>query len=229
MIKNTTPNLKERKVVHRHMSWYCRGIRICVRHVHFCVISRCFSTPLHPPSSCSVSYIAMSGLRLTLRYNWETLRRNPFGEIAGSLGDLGTLLPIMTALTASGAISLTSTLLFSGLANILSGAFFGIPIVVCGIHLLFWNIACAQIPLLQVLSIAGPTYERYSIHFPCTFFVAEGNHGCWYRCGLCCPPPLCHEIASQNIWHYPYSNYQRDPSRCGPFSLPKRRNHAIKT
>lgn len=74
--------------------------------------------------------LTMSSIPRSLRYNWDTLRRDPFSEIAGSLGDLGTLLPIMTALTASGAISLTSTLLFSGLANILSGAFFGIPIVV---------------------------------------------------------------------------------------------------
>lgn len=65
-----------------------------------------------------------------MRYNWRTIRSDPFGEIAGSLGDLGSLIPIMTALTASGTISLTSTLLFSGISNIVSGAFFGIPLVV---------------------------------------------------------------------------------------------------
>lgn len=66
----------------------------------------------------------------SFKYNVQTLKDNPLGEIAGSLGDLGTLLPLMTALTAGGSISLTSTLIFSGAFNICSGAFFGVPIVV---------------------------------------------------------------------------------------------------
>lgn len=66
----------------------------------------------------------------SFKHNVQTLKDNPLGEIAGSLGDLGTLLPLMTALTAGGSISLTSTLIFSGVFNICSGAFFGVPIVV---------------------------------------------------------------------------------------------------
>lgn len=120
------------------MSWYSESKGPCNRAAVYVTFT--LSSLSRLPSSRSVSHAAMSGIRLALRYNWETLKQNPFGEVAGSLGDLGTLLPIMTALTASGAISLTSTLLFSGLANILSGAFFGIPIVVCGIHLSFSGI-----------------------------------------------------------------------------------------
>lgn len=63
-------------------------------------------------------------------YNLSTLRRSPLAEISGSLGDLGTLLPILIALTRQDAISLPSTLVFSGLANILTGVFFGIPLPV---------------------------------------------------------------------------------------------------
>ena len=70
-------------------------------------------------------------------YNLETFRRQPLREISGSLGDLGTLLPIIIALATTvntndgkASISLASTLVFGGLANILTGLFFGIPLPV---------------------------------------------------------------------------------------------------
>ncbi|KFY45718.1 hypothetical protein V495_02837 [Pseudogymnoascus sp. VKM F-4514 (FW-929)] len=62
--------------------------------------------------------------------NWETLKRSPLAEISGALGDLGTLLPLMIALAVQNSISLSSTLVFSGLWNILTGAIFGIPLPV---------------------------------------------------------------------------------------------------
>ena len=64
------------------------------------------------------------------RYNIETFYRQPLTEISGSFGDMGTLLPILIALTQIRAISLSSTLVFSGLANILTGLAFGIPLPV---------------------------------------------------------------------------------------------------
>ncbi|EAA31472.1 hypothetical protein GE21DRAFT_7787 [Neurospora crassa] len=51
-------------------------------------------------------------------------------EISGSLGDLGTLLPLLLALSLQGSIDLPSTLLFSGLFNILTGLVFGVPLPV---------------------------------------------------------------------------------------------------
>lgn len=76
----------------------------------------------------------MSNVKPDLRsinaYNLHTLRTQPLAELSGSLGDLGTLLPILTALSISHAISLPSTLIFTGLANILTGVFFGIPLPV---------------------------------------------------------------------------------------------------
>lgn len=63
-------------------------------------------------------------------HNLRTLRENPLAELSGSLGDLGTLLPLMIALTLTGSISLSSTLVFSGIANILTGLVFGIPLPV---------------------------------------------------------------------------------------------------
>jgi MFS superfamily sulfate permease-like transporter len=64
------------------------------------------------------------------RWNWEFLRANPLGEVSGSLGDLGTLLPILIALAQVGAIDLATTLVFTGLASILAGAWFGYPLAV---------------------------------------------------------------------------------------------------
>lgn len=72
----------------------------------------------------------MKRLKAVQRYNLQTFRRHPLQEISGSVGDLGTLLPIMIALAENESISLSSTLVFGGLANILTGLFFGIPLPV---------------------------------------------------------------------------------------------------
>lgn len=72
----------------------------------------------------------LSDIRRINRNNFATLRAAPWAEISGSLGDLGTLLPLMIALAAQGSIDLGSTLVFTGIFNILTGAFYGIPLPV---------------------------------------------------------------------------------------------------
>jgi hypothetical protein len=62
--------------------------------------------------------------------NVATFRKSPLAEISGSLGDLGTLLPLMIALAVNDSISLSTTLVFSGVWNILTGVLFGIPLPV---------------------------------------------------------------------------------------------------
>lgn len=69
-------------------------------------------------------------LRQIAGHNLRTLRNNPLSELSGSLGDLGTLLPLMIALAVNNSIDLPSTLVFSGLTNILTGAVYGIPLPV---------------------------------------------------------------------------------------------------
>ena len=64
------------------------------------------------------------------RHNLRTLRESPAAEISGALGDLGTLLPLMIALALQGSIDLSSTLVFSGVFNMVTGAVFGIPLPV---------------------------------------------------------------------------------------------------
>lgn len=69
-------------------------------------------------------------LRRNLQHNVGTFKSQPLAELSGSLGDLGTLLPLMTALVITKSISLPSTLLFTGTANIVTGVGFGLPLPV---------------------------------------------------------------------------------------------------
>lgn len=69
-------------------------------------------------------------LRHVNKHNLRTFRTSTIAELSGSLGDLGTLLPLMTALVLTNSISLPSTLLFTGAANVLTGIAFGIPLPV---------------------------------------------------------------------------------------------------
>ncbi|KAJ5510557.1 hypothetical protein N7453_002660 [Penicillium expansum] len=74
--------------------------------------------------------MAIQSLREINAYNLRTFKRHYVSEISGSLGDLGTFLPIAIALAVNGTVSLASTLIFSGIFNILTGVFFGIPLPV---------------------------------------------------------------------------------------------------
>ncbi|KUI74317.1 Molybdate transporter 1 [Cytospora mali] len=74
--------------------------------------------------------MALKDIAYLQRYNVRILRSQPLAEISGALGDLGTLLPLMIALALQDSISLPSTLVFSGLFNIATGVFFGIPLPV---------------------------------------------------------------------------------------------------
>ncbi|KAI9262731.1 hypothetical protein BY458DRAFT_587835 [Sporodiniella umbellata] len=64
------------------------------------------------------------------RYGLRLKSNFSLHEISGSLGDLGTLLPIMISLSIANQINLTSTLWFTGIWNILSGMFFQAPVCV---------------------------------------------------------------------------------------------------
>lgn len=72
----------------------------------------------------------LARLRKVHRHNIETFTSAPLAELSGSLGDLGTLLPLLTALVITKSISLPTTLLCTGAANILTGVAFGIPLPV---------------------------------------------------------------------------------------------------
>lgn len=74
--------------------------------------------------------MAAQSFREITNHNVHTFKRHYISEISGSLGDLGTFLPLAIALAVNGTVSLASTLIFSGVYNILTGLFFGIPLPV---------------------------------------------------------------------------------------------------
>jgi MFS superfamily sulfate permease-like transporter len=62
----------------------------------------------------------------------QTLRYARFNrhEIAGSLGDLGTFLPLLVGMSAQNGLNFASALFFAGLFNIVTGLTFSIPMAV---------------------------------------------------------------------------------------------------
>ncbi len=63
---------------------------------------------------------------------WHVLRQARFNrqEIAGSLGDLGTFLPLLVGMAAQNGLDFASALFFAGLFNIVTGLVFPIPMAV---------------------------------------------------------------------------------------------------
>lgn len=53
-----------------------------------------------------------------------------WAEVNGSLGDLGTFIPIVIALTLVNGLDLGTTLIFTGVCNIITGLLFGVPMPV---------------------------------------------------------------------------------------------------
>ena len=68
----------------------------------------------------------------TERGPWQVLRQARFNrhEIAGSLGDLGTFLPLLVGMAAQNGLNFASALFFAGLFNLLTGLVFAIPMAV---------------------------------------------------------------------------------------------------
>lgn len=62
----------------------------------------------------------------------DNLRQARFdrGEIAGSLGDLGTFLPLLVGMSVTNGLSFASALFFAGLFNIVTGLAFRVPMAV---------------------------------------------------------------------------------------------------
>jgi MFS superfamily sulfate permease-like transporter len=63
---------------------------------------------------------------------WRNLRFARFNrnEVAGSLGDLGTFLPLLVGMSAQNGLNFASALFFAGLFNIVTGMIFTIPMAV---------------------------------------------------------------------------------------------------
>ncbi|KAI8546751.1 hypothetical protein RHMOL_Rhmol07G0143800 [Rhododendron molle] len=58
------------------------------------------------------------------------LFRSKWAELNGAMGDLGTYIPIVLALTLAKDLNLGTTLIFTGVYNIITGAIYGVPMPV---------------------------------------------------------------------------------------------------
>ncbi|XP_027353725.1 molybdate transporter 1-like [Abrus precatorius] len=58
------------------------------------------------------------------------LLRSTWTELNGAMGDLGTYIPIVLALTLAKNLNLGTTLIFTGFYNIITGAIYGVPMPV---------------------------------------------------------------------------------------------------
>jgi MFS superfamily sulfate permease-like transporter len=79
----------------------------------------------------------------------DNLRQARFNrhEIAGSLGDMGTFLPLLVGMSAQNGLNFASALFFAGLFNIVTGLMFAIPMAVQPMK------AIAAVALTQGLSV----------------------------------------------------------------------------
>lgn len=107
------------------------------------------------------------------RHNISTFRQNAWGEISGSLGDLGTFLPIIIALAEGHQISLTTTLIFTGIFNIVTGIVFGIPLPVQPMK------AIAAVAILKSMS-AGQTAAAGIFVASCILFFSVSGLLTWF-------------------------------------------------
>ncbi|KAF7848911.1 hypothetical protein BT93_L1447 [Corymbia citriodora subsp. variegata] len=73
-------------------------------------------------------FTSPSGMLQKLRTNLAI--RSKWGEINGAMGDLGTYIPIVLALTLAKDLDLGTTLIFTGVYNVVTGAIYGVPMPV---------------------------------------------------------------------------------------------------
>ncbi|KAF7137489.1 hypothetical protein RHSIM_Rhsim07G0121700 [Rhododendron simsii] len=92
-------------------------------------------TPQNPPLQTLPETTArppISGFPATVvdRVKNNLLFRSKWAELNGAMGDLGTYIPIVLALTLAKDLNLGTTLIFTGVYNIVTGAIYGVPMPV---------------------------------------------------------------------------------------------------
>ncbi|PQM33430.1 molybdate transporter 1 [Prunus yedoensis var. nudiflora] len=75
-----------------------------------------------PPPSFLAKVVSQVKSNLIFKSKWA--------ELNGAVGDLGTYIPIVVALTLSRDLNLGTTLIFTGVYNIITGAIYGVPMPV---------------------------------------------------------------------------------------------------
>ncbi|GJW81205.1 molybdate transporter 2 [Tanacetum coccineum] len=100
----------------------------------------------HPPWHTRIRTNITTSLTLHKTTIWS--------ELGGSVGDLGTYIPIVLALTLVSKLDLSTTLIFTALYNITTGLLFGIPMPVQPMKSIA-SVAISEQPLLTLSQIAA--------------------------------------------------------------------------
>ncbi|CAJ1972155.1 unnamed protein product [Sphenostylis stenocarpa] len=77
-----------------------------------------------PPAKGYSAKVVVNRLKSNLVFH------SKWGELNGAMGDLGTYIPIVLALTLARDLNLGTTLIFTGVYNIITGAVYGVPMPV---------------------------------------------------------------------------------------------------
>ncbi|XP_004506882.2 molybdate transporter 2 [Cicer arietinum] len=105
------------------------------------------------------------------------LKTSLCSELSGSVGDLGTYIPIVLALSLVNNLDLTTTLIFTSLYNILTGLLFGLPMPVQPMK----SIAAVAISESPPLTIAQISAAGLSVSAVLLFLGTTGLMSFLYR------------------------------------------------
>jgi len=86
-------------------------------------------TPVPTEKAEQLSESLLIPWRRKIRENIKSLRINRH-EISGSLGDMGTFIPLLVGMVSLNGLNIASALFFAGVFNIITGITFGIPMAV---------------------------------------------------------------------------------------------------
>ncbi|XP_047337274.1 molybdate transporter 2 [Impatiens glandulifera] len=105
------------------------------------------------------------------------LKTSIWSELGGSVGDLGTYIPLVLALTLVSSLDLGTTLIFTAIYNIVTGILFGIPMPVQPMKSIA-AVAISESPHLTVSQIAAAGISTASVLL---FLGATGLMSVFYR------------------------------------------------
>ncbi|XP_020203261.1 molybdate transporter 1 [Cajanus cajan] len=84
----------------------------------------------NPETSQTAPTTRFSGNVIIQKAKSNLFLRSKWGEVNGAMGDLGTYIPIVLSLALSKDLNLGTTLIFTGIYNIITGAIYGVPMPV---------------------------------------------------------------------------------------------------
>jgi MFS superfamily sulfate permease-like transporter len=99
-------------------------------------------TQIPPESETDTGSIRQSHRRFRLDH----------GEISGSLGDLGTFIPLLVGMSITNGLDFTAALFFAGVFNIVTGLLFSIPMAVQPMKAIAAVAIAENLPVQQILT-----------------------------------------------------------------------------